>query len=104
MDAAALQAAGWVSREAQGYTGFIAPLWMRGAAGVDSTIRFITDARQANYTGTVHGGALINFATIALGILGPDGNPPPIYTVLVPNYKLPRLFYGTHQAPSAQPP
>src|SRR3546814_7882457 len=72
MDAAALQAAGWVSREAQGYTGFIAPLWMRGAAGVDRTIGFITDARHANYHGTVHGGALMNFADIALGWIAAD--------------------------------
>src|SRR3546814_19825671 len=67
MDAAALQAAGWVSREAQGYTGFIEPLWMRGAAGVDRTIGFITDARHANYHGPVHGGALKNLADIAHG-------------------------------------
>src|SRR3546814_13653269 len=65
MDAAALQAAGWVSREAPGYTCFIAPLWMRGAAGVDRTIGFITDARHAHYPGTVHGGAPMTLPDIA---------------------------------------
>lgn len=72
MDAAALQAAGWVSREAQGYTGYIAPLWVRGAAGVDRTVGFLADARHANYHDTVHGGALMTFADIALGWIAAD--------------------------------
>lgn len=67
-----MQAAGWVAREARGYTGFIAPLWSRGTAGVDRAVGFIADARHANYHGTVHGGALMTFADIALGWIAAD--------------------------------
>jgi acyl-coenzyme A thioesterase PaaI-like protein len=67
MDAAALQAAGWRAIEAPGFTGFIAPLWVRGTAGVDRTVGFIADARHTNYQQTVHGGALMTYADIALG-------------------------------------
>lgn len=72
MDAAALQAAGWSPREAEGFTGYIAPLWVRGTAGVDRAVGFIADARHANYHDTVHGGALMTFADIALGWIAAD--------------------------------
>lgn len=72
MDAATLQAAGWVPREAQGFTGFLAPLWVRGTAGVDRTVGFIADPRHANYQETVHGGALMTYADIALGWVAAD--------------------------------
>jgi len=72
MDAAALLSAGWISREAQGFTGFIAPLWVRGAPGVDRALGFIADSRHANYQETVHGGALMTFADLALGWVAAD--------------------------------
>lgn len=72
MDATALQAAGWKAIEAQGFTGYIAPLWVRGTAGVDRTAGFIADARHVNYQETVHGGALMTFADIALGWIAAD--------------------------------
>lgn len=67
MDAATLRAAGWSSRDALGFTGFIAPLWSRGTPGSDRAVGFIADERHVNYQDTVHGGALMTFADIALG-------------------------------------
>jgi acyl-coenzyme A thioesterase PaaI-like protein len=69
MDAAALRAAGWSPRDAQGFTGFIAPLWILGASDKSRGrgVGFIADERHVNYQQTVHGGALMTFADIALG-------------------------------------
>ena len=67
MDADALRAAGWRSREAEGFTGYIAPLWMHGEEGSVTGVGFLADARHVNYQDTVHGGALMTFADIALG-------------------------------------
>jgi acyl-coenzyme A thioesterase PaaI-like protein len=74
MDAAALQAAGWVARQAEGFTGFIAPLWILGASDTSRGrgVGFIADARHTNYHDTVHGGALMTFADIALGWIAAD--------------------------------
>ena len=72
MDSASLRAAGWSERGAGGYTASIAPLWVRGAAGAGRTVGFIADARHVNYQDTVHGGALMTFADIALGWIAAD--------------------------------
>lgn len=72
MDAATLQAEGWTSRDAKGYTGSIAPLWVRGVPGVDRAVGFVAEPRHANYSETVHGGALMTFADIALGWVAAD--------------------------------
>ena len=72
MDADALRAAGWRAQEARGYTGGIAPLWVRGAPGAGRTVGFIADERHTNYQDTVHGGALMTFADIALGWVAAD--------------------------------
>lgn len=67
MDAASLQAAGWKPLEATGFTGYIAPLWIRNGEGIATGAGFIADERHVNYQETVHGGALMTFADIALG-------------------------------------
>ncbi|MDB5968619.1 MAG: PaaI family thioesterase [Hydrocarboniphaga sp.] len=72
MDAAALQAAGWSAHEAQGFTAYIAPLWVRGIPGAGRAAGFIADERHVNYQETVHGGALMTFADIALGWVATD--------------------------------
>jgi acyl-coenzyme A thioesterase PaaI-like protein len=70
--AAALREAGWSSIDANGFTGYIAPLWRRGTPGVDREVGFIADERHTNYQETVHGGALMTFADIGLGWVAAD--------------------------------
>ena len=67
MDPESLKAAGWMAMEVGGFSGQIAPIWTRkGDAG--GVIGFLAEPRHGNtHLGTVHGGALMTFADIALG-------------------------------------
>jgi len=68
MDAQALASAGWTTIDADGFSTVVGTLWTRGA-GTDLIVGFVADERHTNHhAGTVHGGALMTFADIALGV------------------------------------
>ncbi len=69
MHAEQLIADGWTRIEALGFTATLGPLWRKGP-DEDCTLAFLADERQGNYSGSVHGGALMTFADIALGYRG----------------------------------
>ncbi len=71
MNSESLEAAGWVAREADDFTGNIAPLWIRGTAG-DREIGFLVGPQHSNNRQTLHGGALMTFADIAVGHAAAD--------------------------------
>jgi acyl-coenzyme A thioesterase PaaI-like protein len=66
MSPESLRSAGWTSREADGFSGTIAPYWYRGK-GVDLEIGFIVKPEHSNNRSTLHGGALMTFVDIGLG-------------------------------------
>lgn len=67
MDAETLLAAGWKRLDAGGFTSTISPLWLFGT-DPERTLGFIVEERHSNnHQGSLHGGALMTFADIALG-------------------------------------
>jgi len=67
MDADSLRAAGWRSVDTPSYSATIGTLWARGE-GTELTAAFVVGKEQSNeHMGTLHGGALMTFADIALG-------------------------------------
>ncbi len=67
MDPAHLKSAGWTTIEVGGFSGQIGLLWVHGTVA-DTTVGFFAEVRHTNnHIGTVHGGALMTFADIALG-------------------------------------
>jgi uncharacterized protein (TIGR00369 family) len=67
MDPVQLKSAGWTTIEVGGFSGQVGLLWVHGT-GADSKVGFFAEARHTNnHIGTVHGGALMTFADIALG-------------------------------------
>lgn len=67
MDPAALAAEGWERIPVRSFSGAIGPTWRRGAPG-QITVGLLTSAVCANeHMSTVHGGALMTFADIAMG-------------------------------------
>lgn len=62
-----LRAAGWTSARGHGFTDTLGELWLRGAVG-ERQLGFISTLQHSNNDPvTVHGGALMTFADIALG-------------------------------------
>ena len=62
-----LIAAGWKSIEAGGFTGMAGPFWMLDE-GETRTLGLLVDEHHCNnHMGTLHGGAVMTFADIALG-------------------------------------
>ena len=67
MDNQALADAGWTTINTDGFSGAVGTLWTRGT-GSELIVGFVADDRHTNHhAGTVHGGALMTFADIALG-------------------------------------
>ena len=70
MNADELRAAGWSVvelGESAGFSGEVAPIWTR-RRDERTAIGFLADRRHINnHAGTIHGGALMTFADIALG-------------------------------------
>ncbi len=65
----ALEQAGWVKMDIQqGFTGYIGPYW-RKQEEQGTTIGLLVAERHANtHIGSLHGGALMSFADIGLGM------------------------------------
>jgi acyl-coenzyme A thioesterase PaaI-like protein len=65
---AQLQDAGWQPLATSGFTEDVGPFWIRGVAATRE-VGFIAEPRHSNrHIGTVHGGVLMSFADVALGI------------------------------------
>lgn len=63
-----MTAAGWRPLEAPGFSSAIAPLWTRGD-GPGRSVAFVAGPHHSNtHIGTVHGGVLMTFADIVLGL------------------------------------
>jgi acyl-coenzyme A thioesterase PaaI-like protein len=69
-DHASLKAAGWTPVEPVGFSGAIGSFWLSGSGlVVETTVGFIAEPSHSNgYLDIVHGGALMTFADIALGL------------------------------------
>jgi acyl-coenzyme A thioesterase PaaI-like protein len=68
MNSESLKAAGWTAMEVDGFSGEVGPLWLKGK-GAEREVGFLSGPHHTNgYLGTVHGGALMTFADVALGI------------------------------------
>jgi uncharacterized protein (TIGR00369 family) len=72
MDSQSLSAAGWKDFRPSDFAGSVGPFWYRGRAP-QLTLGLLTEARHANaHRNTVHGGALMSFADLALGFVVAD--------------------------------
>ena len=68
MDTQTLQAQGWKCVETDGFTGLAGPFWILSQQG-ECTTGFTVEPRHCNnHMGTLHGGMVMTFADIALGI------------------------------------
>jgi acyl-coenzyme A thioesterase PaaI-like protein len=71
-DEAALEADGWRRLPTRAFSAAIGPTWVRGEAGARE-VALVTGAQHANdHMGMVHGGVLMTFADIALGVAAAD--------------------------------
>ena len=72
MDIETLAADGWTSRDAPGFTSAVGPFWRRGE-GSTLEVGIIVEPRHTNSNlGALHGGALMTFADICLGLRAAD--------------------------------
>lgn len=62
-------AAGWVKLPTQQFSTAIGPTWLRGEEGAREIGLFTTPEIANDYRGMVHGGALMTFADLALGVV-----------------------------------
>jgi len=68
MSPESLTAAGWRRLDADGFTGLAGPFWLYSDEAGGRTAGLIIDDRHCNsHMGTLHGGAAMTFADIALG-------------------------------------
>ena len=68
MDAKALAAQGWKQIETPGFSEQVGPFWVRPGEGTGWVVGFLaTEKLTNNHIHTVHGGALMTFADVALG-------------------------------------
>lgn len=67
-----LKAEGWASVELGGFSGVAGPFWMRTDNGRRSLGLFIEDRHCNNHLGTVHGGLVMTFADMGLGVAVSD--------------------------------
>lgn len=78
MTDAELEAQGWTQAVMQHFSAALGPIWLRGEPG-DREVALFTTKRVVNdFEGMMHGGALMTFADIALGIAAADTLRPPL--------------------------
>lgn len=81
-----LLAAGWTRLQLTAFSAAIGPAWMSGEPGAREVI-LLTDEDVANdQVGNVHGGALMTFADIALGVAAVDAIGEPRTTTIQLQY------------------
>jgi uncharacterized protein (TIGR00369 family) len=62
-----LTAAGWELNELGGFTAQVCPLWSRREPGRVEVGMIVEERHTNNHIGTLHGGAVMTFADVALG-------------------------------------
>lgn len=68
MDAKTLEQNGWSTVQMGGFTGQVGPFWTRERDG-QWEVGLLVEPRHANnHLGTIHGGVVMTFADIALGV------------------------------------
>lgn len=85
-----MEAQGWTRLPTVAFSGAIGPTWMRGTPGARE-ILLPTGTLVANdHMGMVHGGALMTFADIALGVVAVDAIGAPRCATAQLNYQFVR--------------
>lgn len=72
MDDAAFEAAGWTRLPTQRFSLVIGTAWVRGEAGARTVAVMAREEIINDYGAVVHGGALMTFADMALGVGAAD--------------------------------
>ena len=72
MDDAAFEAAGWTRLPTTAFSAAIGQTWMKGEAGARTVALAAHGGIVNDYGAVVHGGALMTFADIALGVGAAD--------------------------------
>jgi acyl-coenzyme A thioesterase PaaI-like protein len=72
LDEAALAAAGWMRLPTTAFSAAIGPTWRKGEAGRRSVALLAHQGIVNDYGMVVHGGALMTFADIAMGVGAAD--------------------------------
>lgn len=68
MDLTTLEDAGWQRLVTDGHTGVVGPFWMRGE-NQTREVGLVAEARHCNsHLGTVHGGVLMTFSDVGMGL------------------------------------
>jgi acyl-coenzyme A thioesterase PaaI-like protein len=78
MTDAELEAAGWTRTTTQHFSAALGPVWLRGEPGNREIALFTTKVVVNDFQGMMHGGALMTFADIALGIAAAETLSPPL--------------------------
>jgi acyl-coenzyme A thioesterase PaaI-like protein len=71
-DEAALEAAGWRRLPTRAFSAALGPTWVRGEPGAREVALVTGEAHANDHMGMVHGGVLMTFADIALGVAAAD--------------------------------
>jgi acyl-coenzyme A thioesterase PaaI-like protein len=72
LDEAALEAAGWQRLPTAAFSAIVGPTWQKGEPGERTVALLAHDGIVNDYGRVVHGGALMTFADIALGVGAAD--------------------------------
>jgi acyl-coenzyme A thioesterase PaaI-like protein len=72
MDDAAFEAAGWERLPTTNFSAAIGPAWVKGQAGRRTVAVFAHERIVNDYGQVIHGGALMTFADMALGVGAAD--------------------------------
>lgn len=78
MTEAEFEAAGWYKMGTRQFSAAIGTTWLRGEKGAREVGVFTAPDIANDFEGMVHGGALMTFADIALGLAAADALDPPL--------------------------
>lgn len=87
MDGAALEAAGWARLPTTAFSAAIGPTWVRGDVGALTVALLAQPGIVNDYGAIVHGGALMTFSDIALGVGAADALPGQNYVTVQLQYQ-----------------
>jgi acyl-coenzyme A thioesterase PaaI-like protein len=87
MDAAQLEADGWVRLPTAAFSAAIGPTWVKGEPGARTVALLAHEGIVNDYGAVVHGGALMTFTDIALGMGTADALPGQSYVTVQLQYQ-----------------
>lgn len=90
LDLARLPGEGWEPLEMDNFSSAVGPIWWSGLPGERKVALFTGPALANNRADTVHGGALMTFADVALGIAAVDAIGEPRCATAQLNYQFAR--------------